>query len=155
MNNQAFLTQLAKDEAWHKYFIEYFENQRIKITKSEGLNADYDYKFEKFDTSWTVEAKVDYRAAETGNIFVETGKIMFSTGEYIETGINVSKSDYYVYQVIMNGYIKEYWLKPDDIKKHFNKNNERRFKAENKYNIGHIIKIDSLGVKPRIYAIKK
>lgn len=62
----------------------------------------------------TVEVKTDYRSSETGNFYVETWHRNIYTMEWRQSGINVTKADYWAF--IVPSTMSMYLIRTENLK---------------------------------------
>ena len=83
---------------------------------SRCKNSDYDFML-NFDKggSITFEHKKDYGSEETGNAWIETDSIR--RGKSVESGLPVTKSDYWAHEVWLDGKWKTFIIESEELKR--------------------------------------
>lgn len=80
------------------------KNSKYDITLSnifkKGIMNEILFKDFVEDETIKIEVKSDYRATETGNIYIEYSQNLF--GNWVDSGINVTSSNYWIHSIYEN-----------------------------------------------------
>ena len=112
------IEDFALEDLYNKRFEKWIENLGWKAFRMEGCFSWYDYMLICRSTGeyLPVELKTDRMASNTGNFCIEFERVSVK-GETVQTGINVTKSKFYVYNVITDSGYTQYWISVRKLKK--------------------------------------